>query len=788
VPTVKRSICALVVSLACAPVGSGADEPKTGARPPVSIEVLAGRELTLDPTAAPTQTTIAIPVRCTPPDQFEKLTYQTLSVVLNGRFRDPTAVRVARNEKERVPFLVLTIETARLVEPGAYAVRVQPLLPDPAALIPAVLDFTLNRPAAELSSATPLRVERIIYLPWCWDRLRPGSLVLTEKSNQSGVSAPGAPWLCELRFGDGRPAGRLKMTVPGVSAGGTALLSVEVDEAPRLGKSSGVLTVRAHQLRTPEGYTVPVEVTTRAAPVWLAILIAAGIGVGYYARTVLDNRHRLLVAKAAAEDVARALDDVIARVTDAPLLADLVAIRDALRAVLGARRSTPEEIEKAAQDAQRATEARLKVADDQRAELRARIRDLRAGFTQPDAQPGFLGAALRDALPVLDRAVDELNRGFIALVAQEVDAQSDRVANLLRGDGREWQARTAAALQRFGNWPEANLSDMTTGLTADLTALAPKLDELLPPLLLTLKIVAGLRHQLLTVGVDNLLAYGTDIASSLTAGSKTAEAELVRSACKRIETARTHASAADFRALADAVHDFQNVLGELIEGFARDAHTGVPADAAAGKYLSAIRTLVPQVPARSPTAGAPAPGAGFAAQLAPTVGVLSLEPTAVPTVGRPVEFRLRLVSASGQTVPTNARWFQDGRLVKEGADALTCTPDRVGELRVRAESLIDGAVRSAEVALPVRAAPMDAPTATERELKTTERIQFAIFGALITFTGFLLFQGGFIGTAEDLGVAFLWGFTTDIGVAKVRELATPLLSRAQTPARPAGSS
>ena len=55
---------------------------------------------------------------------------------------------------------------------------------------------------------------------------------------------------------------------------------------------------------------------------------------------------------------------------------------------------------------------------------------------------------------------------------------------------------------------------------------------------------------------------------------------------------------------------------------------------------------------------------------------------------------------------------------------------------------------------------------------------------MIAVIGYGIFRSTFIGTFEDFLTAFLWGFTVDVGIAKVRELATPLLARVPTPARP----
>ena len=65
----------------------------------------------------------------------------------------------------------------------------------------------------------------------------------------------------------------------------------------------------------------------------------------------------------------------------------------------------------------------------------------------------------------------------------------------------------------------------------------------------------------------------------------------------------------------------------------------------------------------------------------------------------------------------------------------------------------------------------------QKQLGWTEFFQTCIFGAVITVAGFIMFQGTFVGTVNDFFAAGIWGFTVDIGVAKVRQLAEPIMTR-----------
>jgi hypothetical protein len=55
-------------------------------------------------------------------------------------------------------------------------------------------------------------------------------------------------------------------------------------------------------------------------------------------------------------------------------------------------------------------------------------------------------------------------------------------------------------------------------------------------------------------------------------------------------------------------------------------------------------------------------------------------------------------------------------------------------------------------------------------LASVERIETIFAGAIITVAGWVIFSPSFIGTFPELFAVFLWGFSADVGAAKVREL------------------
>jgi hypothetical protein len=68
---------------------------------------------------------------------------------------------------------------------------------------------------------------------------------------------------------------------------------------------------------------------------------------------------------------------------------------------------------------------------------------------------------------------------------------------------------------------------------------------------------------------------------------------------------------------------------------------------------------------------------------------------------------------------------------------------------------------------------------TFSELAAAEAAQTAIAMVLITGVGYLLFADNFVGTLTDIATIFLWGFTLDISVSKLLEVASPLAAKAR---------
>jgi hypothetical protein len=149
---------------------------------------------------------------------------------------------------------------------------------------------------------------------------------------------------------------------------------------------------------------------------------------------------------------------------------------------------------------------------------------------------------------------------------------------------------------------------------------------------------------------------------------------------------------------------------------------------------------------------------------------------------------LAIVAIDGhEKTGLKVRWRVDGRIEKEGqADDLASvfTPKRVGPVLIRAEAVdAMGDTRTAELTILVVAqVGATAIPGLAARIKKAEFAQTTVSAILLGLIGSVIFRGVFYGTLQDLLSAFLWGFTTDVGLAKVRELGAPLVSRADVPA------
>jgi hypothetical protein len=461
--------------------------------------------------------------------------------------------------------------------------------------------------------------------------------------------------------------------------------------------------------------------------VWVVVLIALGLLLGFLVRVVLQKRVTVGDARARAATVAGELERHLARTPD-KVFADtvkpvLVKLREALDGDDG---------EAMTAEAATATEA-LKGAtaglQTRVTHTHARLRTFQIIAADASALPPELAQVVRHASEVCARAADHLDRLDPTRAADALDA----LEPALTGE-------TASALARWRTMLPSRLGELEA---LGFALQVPSSEELS-------KALADLRTRIDAV----------DLRPDISRLAATLDA--VRGV-QTLAAART-VWAKD--TLARDVADFETLF--ISRNGAPDAVTGRLRQAA-----SRIET-----------------------QLAASAAVLNpLTPLYDPAV------RGELASAFAASLdvvfdrhkdtlkPEERKAFDEARAAHRHRAALAAVPPASSRLKQEAEQVTPALVFAA----PAPPAPAPAPsgqapvvplepiaTIQQRARVTRDRAaraQTAIAGVLITWLGYVLFADSFVGTLKDLATVFLWGFTLDISVTKLLEMAAPFGAR-----------
>lgn len=817
----RFTLCILAVVVpAVITVDAAAQDPdkaKQGAKPNKaalkSVEVLAGRELTLRP-AGDNAFEARVPLRVVPPEALAGITWQTVAIILNGRLLNPGLVKANTDATSEAPRLVLTADLAKMTEAGSYALKIQADVPESSLAAPPVLDFTLTRPAAELQVLAPIRLERTVYLPWVPASWHPTEVSLTERSGKSNVTPVSQKWTCELRGDGGMPAGRLQFALPSsIKYGEQGAVSLEEKEAPALGKSTGSLLVRSPQLAT-EVFEASVEVNSRVWSFWLLFTIGAGIVAGYCGRTKLEDLVRRQQARVTATERLQVVDNAIGKANDPAIRKDLEAIRSTLQTEISKPTATASSIEAAARNTETALVDRLRKAAEKEAAVRAQLTALRADLGLNVSQPLRISHVLHNATAVLAQAQASLDNGDSTAAEPLVAPLRGKITADLQEIVAGWKSEVDNALARIGIWPDTRQPTVAQDLHAQFCELQGK-TEVQAILPITQRIHLLLVHTLLDETLAGILPQARDIADFLgrlqgpkPAALAPALAEL-RTAIANTEAAQAAASSERLDDVGEGLHKLREAVSPAMAAAVPSKTDGTPGEPlsglADGNFAAAVKELGKRYAslaerrlgegqvAREPTE---APPTATAPPAIPSVARgtwdIALDSPGAVTAGRSVTLHARWVVSPGTPVPqANLQWYvNDASAKSDGSQSLdyTLPMPAPGQLNIRVEALAaDGQRREARLTLLL--APV-APSLSEavEQLKKMERQQTIFAGVIIAVVGFLLYRNAFVGDLGDFATAFFWGFSTDIGLAKVRELSAPLLTRFTQPSGQAAGS
>lgn len=786
-----------------------------------TLEVIGSRSYQIPPVPAERKAVdVSIPVRWSGPAQARVL-LQVLEVNLGGEPRDASTVQflLRPHPTTRRPTLLARVDLVKAATAGTYAVKVQPPQPSTTTQPPAPLELSFVRPAAEVRVDTPLRLERVLYLPGI-ATLRPRSLTVTETTSRSPVLLANRTWVAELRGTDGKPAqGRLRFTFPpAIEAWAQGRAAVEVLSAPALGRSSGTLTLRSEQLAA-RSVDFPLEIASRVSLLWLLVTLAGSIALGYLTRTRIDERRKRFQASLQVERQRRLLNRLLEESVDESLKARLEQILGNL--------DTQEEtapnvdaIVAAGDKARTETETELAQATQKRATLRAQIDAWTLALGPAEAQARQMAEAIGRLLLKLKAQEKALADGHVGRVEAFLKTEQQEVRGI-REAVEAWLNRLEAALDRGGSWPVESryaatateigraVGELRTGLNGADTV------QKLGPILSAGAALAGRVRSLLSTGVDSVLSLAETVREGLAGLADPALKEhlaALASLESQLDAARNRSSEDEPQEAGAALHELgEAIAAALMAAYCptrkKDTEPAEPAGLTEKRYTEALRDVlnrrqslmedgeerslgVPTAdreagPARKPP-GSPEPS-GAARR---PVWTAALDLPAQVFAGREAMFYLRLRVPAGQTAPVvTVRWFLGGAVAHQGVPGdlgWSFTPRQPGPVRIRAEAMADdGETVAADARLLVLPADgHDTISVLTERLRRDERTQSIVSGVLIAAAGFAMFSGAFVGTFQDFLAAAFWGYTVDLGVSRVRDMAGPLLTRQPFPPAP----
>jgi hypothetical protein len=389
---------------------------------------------------------------------------------------------------------------------------------------------------------------------------------------------------------------------------------------------------------------------------------------------------------------------------------------------------------------------------------------------------------------------------MIQAVKKAVDQLSQFLPQHIQDADKQWAAELEDALNQMGQWQGLRFEDRRQQLLDELKAPAAA-TEPKDVLVHTREAARKMRFEVLH-RLPQTAVVATFVINQLKSLSDPALEAPIKKCEETTLLAVEKLRGADLEQLhevAKAVGTLRETLTDGISAAMKPAPSATlqaPDGLCEGDFSKAVNAVVVAARAAAPR---PMGGTGTAAPLAagilPTMVELPMREEPAPSrawaitilfPSSPVvgEWVTLAVDVQGDAPATlEVEWFIDGAFVgkaEHGNLSHRFQPDRSGQLRVRAVAIVRGTGERSVAQTMLQIRPTEgyaALTSLQAGLHKSERTQTFISGLLITAIGFAIFRASFVGSWEDFLAAILWGFTIDIGVAKVREMATPLMGR-----------
>jgi hypothetical protein len=648
--------------------------------------------------------------------------------------------------------------------------------------------------------STPLQLSNTVYFFWK-SSLEPSKITFNEASGKSYVSIDRTTWNVDLRHGsDPTEENRLTVQFPSAIDGfGQAPASANLEGPISIGTTSGTLTVRTAQLAA-QSVDFPLTIVTRIAAAWLFPVIVVGILLGWLFRNHLEARRTRLEAVIPAEQEIATLDDLIAKTVDTKFKADFATARAALAGAIEAKRGTADTIKAATTAAATRREAISKEMGDLTNKLHTDL----DSWHWLTAVGGPLPDCVAPALAPLRTTVQDLINRLGDNLISTVDTDAKRTLPDLKGALIRALEESLDHIDEFKAvppkpWPDTRLAAVlqTVGAEADrlrqALSAADTPDKLGQIMINTVHLLRTMQQQLFGRVLGDARTTAEAVGKALVARDPKLKPDA--DAITAAAAALPDCSAAGTPNAADTfVKQLDALRAVIVSGLqsAWDDTSTVMPGSAEGRFVDALAALAKK----------PKPGSGeqvldysvarakersiellrtdlqrtteVQADQNPPQWTVQLDAPEA-TVSEAVVVHARLIALDGRDPPrVTLYWYQDGNSVgvtEPGVLERTFKFSQPGSVVVQVTAAGGGEPVAARIAIQVRA-PHGASViaASEESYARAECLQNLMSAAIILWAGWLIFSPTFVGTIAEFFAAFLWGFSVDIGAAKVREL------------------
>jgi hypothetical protein len=535
------------------------------------------------------------------------------------------------------------------------------------------------------------------------------------------------------------------------------------------------------QLGTP--VEVSVEVTSRLWRGWLFVIIVLFISLGHFVRKALEGRRALATAALGAGAILKDFDGLIKavagdpeftkrggaernKVTEAMKSNDTTAITDAATAASTVITTLRTDYEKARKDASDA------------------VYQLRGAIGDASAISGEMRRIADDVASQLDSIDASMAAGRVSGKLAETKAVERNAVKSVHAVLPRWQTARAALIREMRSWADLDTTGLTQVSTRVEALKSDTIDDVRAVFSTAAYADANVKVQApwfinevtrLTRMIRKELDLTTgepppDLADRMFSDPGTAATHLqdLRNTLK--ETLRDAVPEGKQRPQTIEESKFQQALDAVLALRAAQADDALGESDDDDQHASGVEA-VPKTRAQAAASLGPvAAGDAFSAEI---------EVSGEQIVGETLQLTFH-VARDGAPVPNiEVQWWNGATYVDSGP-TLSYTPFSTTSVVLIAKTTVNGQQISRTARISAVSDLLFDPAHLRDVIKKVNGIQTCVAGAFITLIGYLIFEKAFVGTLVDWVTPALWGFASDITVAKVIEYAQPLMQRKPT--------